>query len=250
MENINIIIAVLTLLGGYFGIPKLIEAGLRHMQIVRIKKKAEKLADKIIIDKDKKSIRDVPLFEEVKNLLFKAKDSMKNKELLQKQLDVIIRELYDSRMHEDIQELRIKFQDYFEFSAESWANIAISNMNLYRLDGMNEFRDNSISASIESNKRRANYGTPKAVILIISMIDFERKKQINKDDLKKMINEIVSGDDTLVSYETYDYLTRTKQIKEWEKYVNHLYVLFPEEMNEMESRYSKYSISNIQSTVV
>ncbi len=240
MENISIIIGVLTLLGGYFGIPKLIEAGLRQMQIIRIRKKAEKLGAKIIVDKDKKSIRDVLLFEEVKNLLFKAKDSMKNKEFLQKQLDVIILELYESGMYDDIQELRIKFQDYFEFSAESWANIAISNMNLYRFDGMNEFHDNSISASIESNKRRANYGIPKAVILIISMIDFERKRQVNKDDLKKMINEIISGDDTLVSYETFDYLTRTKNIGEWDKYINHLFTLFPEEMIEMEKRYSKH----------
>jgi hypothetical protein len=241
MENIDIIIAAVTLLGGYFGLPKLIDAGMRRRQIASIKKKAEKLAAKIIVDRNKKSLQDEPLLDEVKNLLFKAKDSSKNKEFLQKQLNTIIRNLYDASMDEDIIELKEKFHDHFEFDAESWANIAISNMNLYRLDGMNEFRENSIEACRESIKRKANYGTPRAVILILNMIDYERKKQIHKDDIKNMLLEVISGDDTLVSFYTYDYLLRTKNIKEWGKYIDHLDTLFPQEMNRLLERYNSFN---------
>lgn len=245
MESINIMIAVLTLLGGYFGIPKLIEAGYQQRQRTRIRIKAEKLAKEIFAQREKKSIRYDPLYDEVKELLWKAKDTIKNKEFLQRQLNEIIRKLYDSRMDEDIQELRAKYQDFFEFNEESWANIAIANLNLYRLDGMNEYRQYSLEACKESIKRRANYGTPKAVMLIIYMIDHERNKEIFKEEIRGMLNEIVSGDDTMVSFDTYDYLNRTQIIPEWKKYIDHLFNIYPEEMAVMKSRYEKYiSIRN------
>lgn len=244
MENFDVIIGAITLLGGYFGIPKLIEAGMRQRQITRIRKKADKLAAKIIIDRDKKSLQGEPLLDEVKNLLLKAKDSTKNKLFLQRQLNKIIRNLYDAGMDIDILELKEKFYSYFEFDAESWANIAISNMNLYRTDGMNEFRKNSLDACKESLRRLPNYGTAKAVILIVNMIDYERQKTINKDDIKNMIVEIISGDDDYVAYSTYNYLQLTKVIKEWEKYILRLDNLFPSEMAKMLQRYTDYKGKN------
>ena len=241
METLNILLGALTLLGGYFGIPKLIEAGYQKMQRNRIRVKAEKLAKDIFENRDMKSIRYRPLFEEVKNLLWRAKDTIKNKDFLQNQLNEIIRKLYDARMDEDIQELRAKYQDYFEFNEESWANIAIANLNMYRLDGMKEYRQYSLDACMESIKRKANYGTARAVILIINMIDYERKKTVNVDEIKSMLTDIVSGDDTMVSFETYDYLMRTNRIGEWAKYIDHLFILFPDEMDKMKHRYEQYA---------
>lgn len=168
----------------------------------------------------------------------------KNKEFLSKQLERIIYNLYNAQMYEDLQELRAKFQNDFEFTSQSWANIAIANMNLYRFDGMKEYREYCLEACKESIKRQGNYGTPRAVILIIHMIDYKRKEQVNKDDVQHMINEINSGDYTKVSYETYDYLLRTKEIQEWEKYIECLFNLYPSEMSEMKDRYNKYYNGN------
>lgn len=239
-EMLKIIAGVATALIGWFGIPEAVKKYFQRKQQKRIKTKAEKLNEQLKKGIDKEDLRDSPVFNELKDLLWKAKDVSKNKEFLQEQLNKIIFNLYTAGMYEFIQDLRVKFQNDFEFNAESWANIAIANMNMYRFDGMNEYREYCLEACKESIKRRGNYGTPRAVVLIIYMIDYERKKQINKDDVQNIINEINSGDDTFVSHGTYDYLDRTKEIQEWERYINHLFTLYPSEMSEMENRYEKY----------
>jgi hypothetical protein len=240
MERIDIIIAILTLLGGFFGIPEAIKLGYRQIQKFIIRNKAKKLEKQLEAGIDRKSFLDNRVFNELKRLLWRAKDVSKNKEFLQEQLEQIIGNLYDAGMYEGLQELRAKFQNDFEFSARSWANLAIANMNLYLFDGVNEYREYCLEACKESIKRLGNYGDPRAVMLIIYMIDYERKKQINKDNIRNMINEINSGEDTLVSYETYDYLLRTKEIKGWSKYIDHLFNLYPNEMGEMKNRYEEH----------
>ncbi len=237
MDRIEIILAVITLLGGYFGLPKLIEAGIRKYQNNRIKSKAGKLASKISLDREKKSMRDEPLFDELKQLLWKAKESIKNKDFLQNQLNITIRNLYDSTMYDDIQELRESFEEYFEFSDESWANIAIANMNLYHWDGMKEYRDYALSAAWKSISKRPNYGDPKAVILLVNMIDHSRGREINTEELREFLSEILSGEDLMVSRTTYNYLELIRQIPAWEKYFNHLFELFPDEMEKMKQRF-------------
>ena len=243
MEIVKIIVGVVVALIGWFGIPEIITRYVQLRQKIRIKTKAEKLNEQLKKGIDKKYLRAPPaftVFNELQDLLWYAKDVIKNKEFLQEQLNKIIRNLYKTGMNEFIQELRAKFQNDFEFSVESWANIAIANINLYRLDGMSEYREYCLEACKESIKRQGNYGTPRALILIIHMIDYERKKQINKDDAQNMINEVNSGDDTMVSYDTYNYLLITKKIHEWEKYIDHLFNLYPSEMDKMKNRYEKY----------
>lgn len=242
LENKDITTVIIALIG-WFGIPEGIKKYIQYKQKIKIKIKVEKLNKQLKEDIDKKRDRTIPVCNELKDLLWDAKDVIKNKEFLQEQLNEIIRSLYKGMVYEFIQELRAKFQNDFEFDVESWANIAIANMSLYRFDGMNEYREYCLEACKESIKRKGNYGTPRAVILIIHMIDYERKKQINKDDVQGMINEINSGDDTYVSGETYKYLLSVKEIPEWGKYIDHLFNLYPSEMDKMKNRYEKYNQS-------
>lgn len=248
MKRIEIIIAIIALLGGFFGVPEGIKSVKEKVQRSDVENKAKYLKKQIASGSIKAGIEEYsfsryPVFCELKELLWEAKDAAGNKEFLQKELNDIISELYAARVRneakgidEALQEINAKFHKYFDFSEQSWANIAIANMNLYRLDGMSEYREYCLEACKESIKRLGNYGTPRAVMLIIHMIDYERKKQVNKDDLLNMINEINSGDDMLVSYGTYKYLADTKKIQGWERYINHIFELYPEEMDEMKNR--------------
>ena len=108
-------------------------------------------------------------------------------------------------------------------------------MNLYRFDGIKEYREASLEAAKKSINRLPNYGVPRAVILIVYMIDYVRGKEIDKNHILDMIQEINSGDHTLVSKETYNYLESCKELS-WEKYVDPLYELFPEEMKKMKNK--------------
>jgi hypothetical protein len=236
-QIVEVLAAVLTLLGGYFGIPRLADAFYLRRQENKILRALKALQLKLKQgQKNRDTFVKSGVFLNLKNLLWEAKEVLKNKEFLQEQLDQIINDLYSANQFDSIQDLRAKFENYFEFSPWSWANIAIANMSLYRWDNMPEYREYCLQASQQSIKRLPNYGTARAVILIVNMIDANRNKQIDHDGVKNLIIEINSGDDTLVSSETYNYLMSCQQISGWKKYIDLLFELYPSEMAIMKNR--------------
>ena len=127
VQMIQIFIAITTLLGGFFGIPKLVEALFikkKKNDIIRNLRNLEKeFENKISIGDKDFTKKGKSLFKELKNNLWKAKEIFKNKEFLQDQLDTIIADLYKIKADEKIQEIRSKFEDDFDFSERSWAYI-------------------------------------------------------------------------------------------------------------------------------
>ena len=236
IQIVEVLIAVLTLLGGYFGIPRLADAFYLKRQENKILRALKALRQKLRQNQNRDTFIKSGVFLKLKNLLWEAKEVLKNKEFLQEQLDQIINDLYAANQFDSIQDLRAKFEDYFEFSPWSWANIAIANMSLYRWDNMPEYREYCLQACDQSTKRLPNYGTARAVILMVQMIDASRNKQIDRDGVKNLIIELNSGDDTLVSKETYNYLMRCQELKGWKKYIDLLFELYPSEMAAMKNR--------------
>ena len=233
----EVLVAVLTLLGGYFGIPRLADAFYLRRQENKILRALKALQLKLKQgQKNRDTFVKSGVFLNLKNLLWEAKEVLKNKEFLQEQLDQIINDLYSANQFDSIQDLRAKFENYFEFSPWSWANIAIANMSLYRWDNMPEHREYCLQACDQSTKRLPNYGTARAVILIVHMIDASRNKQIDHDGVKKLIIQINSGDDTLVSSETYNYLMSCQELQGWKQYIDLLFELYPTEMAVMKNR--------------
>jgi hypothetical protein len=247
MDYIQIFIAILTLLGGFFGLPKLIESSISKYKKNRIKRLASKYAKRFVNpshskDNSKFLEKQNKIFDDFRDLLWRTKDTIKDKKFLQKQLDEMILRLYDSGKQQEIINLKDEFENDFEFSEVSWVNIAISYLNYYNWNGLKVYRDKSIEACNKSIDKSPNFGTPRAVTLIIFMVDYDMKKEIDLNNIKYLINEINAGSDKYISYYSYLYLEDMLNKEAWKKYVDYLFELCPEEMNNMKNRYNEYSL--------
>jgi len=149
--------------------------------------------------------------------------------------------------YEELDKLRVKYEKDFDFLPESWANIAIADMNLYEENNAPIYKRRAISAHEKSLEALPDYGVPYTVRLMIHMIDYVREKdpeakEIEKREAMKLINTINSGRVLITSYETYNYLLRIekKQSKVFGKYIEKLIEIFPEPMNLMAKRHDAY----------
>lgn len=197
------------------------------------------------------------LINEVKSRRLNYKDALRklnpllqrvirlnDKELANKFLDYLFRWTYKNRSYEDLDELRIQYENDFDFKETTWANIAIGDMILYEESFSPIYKERAISAIENSLNKMPNYGTPYAVRLIIHMLDYKKKKdqevkESEKREALKLIDIVNSGTMPLTSFETYDYFIRSKGTRFY-KYVELLFENFPEPMELMSKRSKQY----------
>ena len=184
---------------------------------------------------------------------YKLEDAIKkgDKTLINKTLAALFRWKFLAGKYEELDKLRVQYEKDFDFFPETWANIAIADMNLYEESNAPIYKQRAISAYEKSLEALPDYGVPHAVRLMIHMIDYEREKdpktkEIEKSEAMKLINTINSGRVLVTSYETYNYLLDLKQGDVFGGYINKLFKIFPEPMELMAKRYNEYKTRTLQ----
>jgi len=181
-----------------------------------------------------------PLLEKVINL--------NDRVLAEEYLDSLFRWNFLARKYENLDKLRVKYEEKFEFRPETWANIAIAGMFLYEETPSSIYKKRALSAYNRSLEKLPSYGLPHAVRLIFHMIDYERadspeKQQVEKDEAMKILTVLNTGSATVSAYEAYSYLMRVGANDKLRisPYAQMLFDLFPAQMQTMKERSENYT---------
>ena len=166
-----------------------------------------------------------------------------DKELAARVLDEIFRFTFNSSEYGEMYTLRVRYEKDYDFMPSSWANITISEMILYEESGSSFYRDGAVSAYEKAMASLPDYGLPHAAKLMIHMIDYIRKEEIEvkeseKNKAKRLLETINTGR-TITAYETYNYLLELENSEVFQKYVTKLLELFPDQMSVMANRYQE-----------
>lgn len=168
--------------------------------------------------------------------------------LAEEYLDALFRWNFLAGKYENLDKLRVQYEERFEFKPETWANIAIAGMFLYEETPSTIYKKRAISAYNRSLEKLPNYGLPHAVRLIFHMIDYDRaataaKKQIEKDEALKIMGILNTGSATISAYEAYRYILRIRDTTELKisGYAGLLFELFPEQLQIMKERSDHYN---------
>ena len=170
-------------------------------------------------------------------------EKTENDELLIEYLDYLIYLNFILRKYKEIASIVKKYGKDYSLSFTSWANSAISNMDLYRLYGAKEYKVSSLELCENALQKLPGYGTAQAVKLLIGIIDYDKvenkeEKEKQQKAIMQILKEVNSGTSPLTSYETFEYLERAG--KDFKKYVDSLFEIFPDQMSEMKQRYMKF----------
>ena len=182
---------------------------------------------------------------EKSNILLPKILGLNDKRLTNDFFDEHFRLTFNTYAYEKMDELRIKYENDFDFKESTWANIAIADMFLYEESHSPIYKERATSASHQALQRAPTYGIPHSVMLIIHMIDLEREKAQEKrihekEEAQKLINIVISGSRSVTAYEAYNYLYKLKKDKSVGKHINMLFDNFPDSMEKMRLKYEEY----------
>lgn len=224
---------------------------------VRILRNEIEFAEKVLLRSELNALRSEVKAKRTsrKDALIQLQDllqkvlTLDDKKLASEFLDELFRWTFDTNAWEKLDELRLTYQDNFEFKASTWANIAIADMFLYEESFAPVYRERAISAYEKALNREPTYGIPHAVRLILHMIDYEREKDPNvkeseKKEAQKLINLVCSGSRSVTPLETYDYLKRNASNYLIGGHINMLFETFPVEMKQMGMKADDWSALN------
>jgi tetratricopeptide (TPR) repeat protein len=174
-------------------------------------------------------------------LLQKAME-IKDRETVSDYLDWLFRWTFLKGSYEDLDKLRVEYEKDYDFTPETWANIAIAAMFLFEENNSSVYKKRAIEAYEKALEKRPDYGLPHAVRLIIYMIAYERQgdpkvKEIEVNNAKKILNGITSGSRYITSHEAYEYLDKNRKDKAIGYYIDMLFENFPELMKELHARH-------------
>jgi hypothetical protein len=177
-------------------------------------------------------------------LLLKNRD-FDNPELIIKIVDDLARGYYLTGRSKKISEIIEQFQAKYDLTVTTLANAAISYTDLYELDGANNYKEMALKYCSEALAKNPVYAEPISMELIICMMDNmrlpnETEKKKAHDDALAVIQKVNSGSSYFLAYQSIKRLEMDKAYK-FQKYVDYLYTLFPEEMKEMKSRSDEYA---------
>jgi len=176
-------------------------------------------------------------------LLLKSKD-FDNPELIIKIVDDLARGYYFTGNSKRISEIIEQFEAKYDLTVTTLANAAISYTDFYELGGANNYKEMALKYCEEALIKNPVYGEPTSMKLIINMLDHLRMPdEIDKknayNDALALIHKVNSGSSYLWAHQTIKRLETDKGYK-FQKYVDHLYELFPDEMKEMKTRFDEY----------
>lgn len=185
------------------------------------------------------------ILDKAKTNLEKTKD-FENKKIAEGYLDLIVLCNFYLRRDTDNLQLLNKYGREYDFSYQSYANVAISAVDKFELSGQARDKEMALNYANEALKKLPNYGTAQAIRLITHAIDFvkagnspTRKEEI-KLQIKQVFDEILQGSSLVAAYETNSYLMTIKEGTIFYSYLNILRNLFPEQMQEIDRRNTKY----------
>ncbi len=169
----------------------------------------------------------------------------KDKKLISDYLGNLFSWTFASNQWADMNKLAVKYENICDFTARMWADIAIADMALYEEMYTPYYKERAIDASAKALKKLPDYGTPHAVRLIINMIDYKRKsdeneKEAAKNKAFKLIEQIKGARRAITAKETYDYLERIRTDKYLKEFIDMLFELLPEPMEQMKLKKLEY----------
>lgn len=178
-------------------------------------------------------------------LLDKAK-KLEDGDLVAECLDELFRLKFLLRKYEELDALRVQYENEYDFKPTTWGNVTIADMYLYSESPIPINKKKALEAYEKALKSLPNYGEPHAVRLIIHMIDYsigKDQKTHEKElaDAGDLLSRINSGSAYVTSYEAYTYLLKIEKYEPLAPYVEALFANFPEEMNTMHARAVAYT---------
>jgi hypothetical protein len=145
---------------------------------------------------------------------FKIIEEKKDIDIIKKYLDRLIRIYFDIGKDNEIASIINYYKDRYELLETSWANYAISNMSLYSNSGASGYKNHSLFGCEKSLEVYADYGIPRAIKIIIYVIDYKNLRYNNDEDFKRdvenVLNEIINIKGNRTAFEVYNYLENLK----------------------------------------
>ncbi|MCG8313869.1 MAG: hypothetical protein MI976_11680 [Pseudomonadales bacterium] len=180
-----------------------------------------------------------PLLEEVTEL--------NDTRLVSEYLDALFRWNFNLGNYEVMDKDRKTYEQRFELTALTWANIAIADMFLYEESGSPIQLRRAREASTKALDQLPSYGVPLAVNLILHTINIERakdntEKQVETEQAKEILRQLNSGSHLITSYEAYHYLKKLELDQVAQKYVATLNKTFATEVTILHERYLQHSM--------
>lgn len=168
-----------------------------------------------------------------------------DKELTNEFLDMLFRLTFQLDRYEELDKLRVQYEKDFDFKPETWANIAIGDMFLYEESYALNYKARALAAYEKSLERLPNYGVAYAVRLIIHMIDYVRQsqesvKKMELSEAQQLLQIVNGGSRQITAYEAFNYLQRLENDYAIGKFINMLFINFPEEMKTMSDRHQQW----------
>lgn len=167
--------------------------------------------------------------------------------LVSEYLDALFRWNFNVGNYELMDKDRKKYEQRFELTAVTWANIAIADMFLYEESGSPIQLQRAREASAKALDQLPSYGVPLAVNLILHTINIERakdnsEKQLETEQAKEILRQLNSGSQLFTSYEAYHYLKKLELDQVAQKYVAALNEAFATEVTTLHDRYLQHSM--------
>lgn len=166
------------------------------------------------------------------------------KPLISKYLDELIRISFKTSENDKIASLIETYDGIYQFSYISWANAAITFIDLYESCGTTAtvYRDWVLKGIDNSLKLMPGYGTGLAIKLVLLAIDYvnasdEKQKTECKSKIIDLLTQINSGSDLVTPYNTYRYLNLEYPRKRYAKYLTEVQTIAPELFAEMIRKY-------------
>ena len=201
----------------------------------------KEIQDKLALDKNYAQALDKA------KVNFEKSAEIGEKTLAAKYLDLIASCNFYLKKDADNDILFKKYENEYDFSYLSYANMAIVYYDKYELNGGNAMRDFALKYAEKSLQKLPNYGTAQAIKLLVYAIDYKNLNDLNlkeqsKIHAKNVFSEILFGNSLVSSYETYSYLYKiiSNPHSPFNQYIHILTELFPMEWAELKRRDQEY----------
>jgi len=200
----------------------------------------------VIRKKMEKSITEANIIE-ARKLLEEIK-GFNNPELLSEIVDLLAVAYSSNRNPREIEKLIETNEMACEIKVTTYMNAAILYFDLYELDGSGWYKENCLKYCQVSAKKVPHYGEPQGITIFIHAIDYLNNpnteiKETAKKSAKTLIDEILTGSDSLTAYNTINRVDRDRANEAFSKYITELEIAIPYEFEKLYERARQYEKS-------
>lgn len=184
-------------------------------------------------------------------------DADKNKigHLIPGIVDLLIRIYYVQLEFNEMTELISKYENDYKLMSSSYVNTALVGLNDYTAFNSIQQRNKAIEYLDKSLELTRGYGEAQGLKLVTYIIDFERNQQDKEKkeqalrNVEIVLDEILKSDSHFPAAETLDRLVRDANSRDYKKYVEKLYELFPEKLRELENKSTQDGVEEGETAV-